>query len=95
MLDGKVYYSESSSPKNLYAFELAKVGTGAVAEKIFKAESIGTTGITMEVVDGYVYYVDGGTYKYLYRARLSGSDVELVGKMTAEDVKAIEDAKNK
>ena len=95
VLDGKVYYSESSSPKNLYAFELAKVGTGAVAEKIFKAESIGTTGITMEVVDGYVYYVDGGTYKYLYRASLSGSDVELVGKMTAEDVKAIEDAKNK
>lgn len=94
VLNGKIYYSESSSPKTLYAFELDKVGTGVVAEKIFKAESIGTTGITMEVVDGYVYYVDGGTYKYLYRASLSGSDVELVGKMTEADAKAIEDAKS-
>lgn len=91
--DGNVYYSESSSPKTLYSFPLNGADTGVVANKIFSVDSIGTSGVVFEVVGDYVYYVDGGTYKYLYRANLAGAEeTELVGKMTAADIEAIEKA---
>lgn len=85
--DGYIYYTEASSPAELFRFKLD--GSG-VEQSVFKTK-LYTTGVIFDIVGNYVYFTDT-THNYLYRYNLSGElgkDIELVGKMTQADLDAI------
>lgn len=86
ILNGYVYYTNSSSITAIYRFPMSLDG---VEEKVADISPT-TTGFAMEVLGDWLYYIDTG-YNYIYRVNLNTVDgeKELVGKMTETDAEKL------
>lgn len=96
--DGYVFYTDASSAKALYRYNYASFGS---IEELVAEFNLSSSWFAPVILGDYMYFLDG-TKEYTYRVKLQTGDIVkpetkdmVVGKMTADDYKAVFESENK
>lgn len=96
--DGYVFYTDASSAKALYRYNYASFGT---IEELVAEFNLSSSWFAPVILGDYMYFLDG-TKEYTYRVKLQTGDIVkpetkdmVVGKMTADDYKAVFESEKK
>lgn len=96
--DGYVFYTDASSAKALYRYNYASFGS---IEELVAEFNLSSSWFAPVILGDYMYFLDG-TKEYTYRVKLQTGDIVkpetkdmVVGKMTADDYKAVFESEKK
>ena len=91
--NGYVFYTDASSAKALYRYNYAS--TELTTEELVAEFNLSSSWFAPVILGDYMYFLDG-TKEYTYRVKLQTGDIVkpetkdmVVGKMTADDYKAV------
>lgn len=97
--DGYVFYTDASSAKALYRYNYAS--TDLTTEELVAEFNLSSSWFAPVILGDYMYFLDG-TKEYTYRVKLQTGDIVkpetkdmVVGKMTADDYKAVFESEKK
>ena len=97
--DGYVFYTDASSAKALYRYNYASLDL--TTEELVAEFNLSSSWFAPVILGDYMYFLDG-TKEYTYRVKLQTGDIVkpetkdmVVGKMTADDYKAVFESENK
>ena len=96
--NGYVFYTDASSAKELYRYNYAS--TELTTEELVAEFNLSSSWFAPVILGDYMYFLDG-TKEYTYRVKLQTGDIVkpetkdmVVGKMTADDYKAVFESEN-
>lgn len=97
--DGYVFYTDASNAKALYRYNYAS--TDLTTEELVAEFNLSSSWFAPVILGDYMYFLDG-TKEYTYRVKLQTGDIVkpetkdmVVGKMTADDYKAVFESEKK
>ena len=97
--NGYVFYTDASSAKALYRYNYAS--TELTTEELVAEFNLSSSWFAPVILGDYMYFLDG-TKEYTYRVKLQTGDIVkpetkdmVVGKMTADDYKAVFESEKK
>ncbi len=97
--NGYVFYTDASSAKALYRYNYAS--TDLTTEELVAEFNLSSSWFAPVILGDYMYFLDG-TKEYTYRVKLQTGDIVkpetkdmVVGKMTADDYKAVFESEKK
>ena len=97
--NGYVFYTDASSAKALYRYNYASLDL--TTEELVAEFNLSSSWFAPVILGDYMYFLDG-TKEYTYRVKLQTGDIVkpetkdmVVGKMTADDYKAVFESENK
>lgn len=97
--DGYVFYTDASSAKALYRYNYASLDL--TTEELVAEFNLSSSWFAPVILGDYMYFLDG-TKEYTYRVKLQTGDIVkpetkdmVVGKMTADDYKAVFESEKK
>ena len=96
--NGYVFYTDASSAKALYRYNYASLDL--TTEELVAEFNLSSSWFAPVILGDYMYFLDG-TKEYTYRVKLQTGDIVkpetkdmVVGKMTADDYKAVFESEN-
>lgn len=96
--DGYVFYTDASSAKAFYRYNYASLDL--TTEELVAEFNLSSSWFAPVILGDYMYFLDG-TKEYTYRVKLQTGDIVkpetkdmVVGKMTADDYKAVFESEN-
>ena len=97
--NGYVFYTDASSAKALYRYNYASLDL--TTEELVAEFNLSSSWFAPVILGDYMYFLDG-TKEYTYRVKLQTGDIVkpetkdmVVGKMTADDYKAVFESEKK